>query len=103
MWLPAAGLHLRPAWGDDINMDILEHTINGVELEQGGMELDVSSPSMPAPSGRSGQSSAPVYTVPAERIVSIEHPCIVRNFDNGMKSMGGEAQIKHVSQLLSGV
>ena len=37
------------------------------------------------------------YVVPQERVVSIEHPCIVRNFDNGVKSLGGEPQMKHVS------
>jgi len=40
--------------------------------------------------------TAPFYSVPEERIVSIEHPCIVKNFDNGFKSLGGEAQIKQV-------
>ncbi|EMC93914.1 hypothetical protein BAUCODRAFT_141325 [Baudoinia panamericana UAMH 10762] len=39
---------------------------------------------------------APTYSVPSSMIVSIEHPCIVRNFHNGIKSLGGEAQIKHV-------
>lgn len=42
-------------------------------------------------------STAPVYTVPQERVVSIEHPCVVRNFDNGIKSLGGEPRMKHVS------
>jgi hypothetical protein len=41
--------------------------------------------------------SAPSYDVPQERIVSIEHPCIVKNFSNGFKSLGGEQQLKHVS------
>jgi hypothetical protein len=42
-------------------------------------------------------TTAPFYIVPNERVVSIEHPCIVRNFDNGIKSLGGEPQMKHVS------
>lgn len=42
-------------------------------------------------------STAPIHTVPQERVISIEHPCIVRNFDNGLKSLGGEPQMKHVS------
>ena len=37
------------------------------------------------------------YTVPRRRIVSIEHPCIVKNLDNGLKSLGGEPQLKDVS------
>lgn len=40
---------------------------------------------------------AEVHGVPGRRIVAIEHPGIVRNFDNGIKSLGGEAQLKHVS------
>lgn len=42
-------------------------------------------------------SKAPIHNVPTGRIVAVEHPCIVRNFDNGFKSLGGEAQLKHVS------
>lgn len=60
----------------------------GVVMESGDME-----------STRS--STAPIYTVPQERVVSIEHPCIVRNFDNGIKSLGGEPQMKHVSDGVS--
>ena len=40
---------------------------------------------------------APTYTVPQKRIVSIEHPCIVKNFGNGFKSLGGEQQLQQVS------
>ncbi|KAK3679898.1 tau 95 subunit of transcription factor TFIIIC [Recurvomyces mirabilis] len=40
--------------------------------------------------------TAPTYTVPLQRIVSIEHPCIIKNLEKGVKSLGGEAQIKHV-------
>ena len=47
------------------------------------------------PAADSGK--APTYHVPQERIVSVEHPCIVKNFDNGLKSLGGEHQLKHVS------
>lgn len=28
--------------------------------------------------------------------MSIEHPSIVKNFDNGFKSLGGEHHLKHV-------
>lgn len=40
---------------------------------------------------------AEVHGVPGPRIVALEHPGIVRNFDNGLKSLGSEAQLKHVS------
>jgi general transcription factor 3C polypeptide 5 (transcription factor C subunit 1) len=52
---------------------------------------------MSAPATNSG--SAPSYDVPQERIVSIEHPCIVKNFNNGFQSLGGEHQLKHVSDV----
>ncbi|KAK0832881.1 tau 95 subunit of transcription factor TFIIIC [Friedmanniomyces endolithicus] len=43
-----------------------------------------------------GGHGAPIYNVPDQRVVSIEHPCIVKNLDRGLKSLGGEAQIQHV-------
>lgn len=42
--------------------------------------------------------SAPVHRVASRRVVSIEHPAIIKNFERGFKSLGGEAQIKHVSE-----
>lgn len=44
----------------------------------------------------SGQSTATGTTVPDVPLVSIEHPCIVKNFAIGFKSLGGEQQVKHV-------
>nr|POE87296.1 transcription factor tau subunit sfc1 [Quercus suber] len=38
----------------------------------------------------------PVYEIPSGRVVSIEHPCIVKNFELGLKSLGGEAQLVDV-------
>lgn len=34
--------------------------------------------------------------LPPDRIVAVEHPCVVNNIDNGLKSLGGEHHIKHV-------
>lgn len=42
---------------------------------------------------------AEVHGVPGPRIVALEHPGIIKNFDNGLKSLGGEAQLKHVSSV----
>lgn len=41
--------------------------------------------------------TAPSYDVPQARIVSIEHPCIVKDFDHALNSLGGEHQLRHVS------
>ncbi|KAK8208172.1 RNA polymerase III transcription factor IIIC subunit-domain-containing protein [Phyllosticta capitalensis] len=46
----------------------------------------------PSPSaGRHGpvNGSAPALAVPRDHVVSLEHPCIVKNIDNGLKSLGG--------------
>lgn len=43
------------------------------------------------------QRGAPIHSVASRRIVSIEHPAVIKNFTRGFKSLGGEAQIKHVS------
>lgn len=42
------------------------------------------------------QDAAALCSVPRERIVSVEHPCIIQNFPQGLKSLGGEQQLKHV-------
>ena len=59
------------------------------------LQQNHSIPNMP---GITADSVAPTYNVPPERVVSIEHPCIVKTFDNGIKSLGGEPQLKHVSE-----
>ena len=40
---------------------------------------------------------AEVHEIPEDRIINIEHPCLIRDLAKGIKSMGGEPQIKHVS------
>lgn len=34
--------------------------------------------------------------LPQDRVISVEHPCIVKNIDNGLKSLGGPNHVKHV-------
>lgn len=46
-----------------------------------------------------GDGSAPSHTVANKRIICIEHPCIVRDSNRGVKSLGGEHQLKHVGYL----
>lgn len=41
-------------------------------------------------------SSSPALLVPPDAVVSIEHPCIVKNVDNGIKSLGGRAVLDKV-------
>lgn len=47
------------------------------------------------------RSYAPTYNVSDQRIMSVEHPCIVKNFDNGFKSLGGEPQLEQASTVSS--
>ncbi|KAI9712392.1 MAG: tau 95 subunit of transcription factor TFIIIC [Bogoriella megaspora] len=46
-----------------------------------------------APQNRQ-QKLAPRYEVPKEQLVNIEHPCIVKNEDKGIRSLGGSKQIE---------
>lgn len=39
---------------------------------------------------------APWYRVPATEIVSVEHPCVVKNLDNGLKMLGGDTSLGKV-------
>ncbi|GAB7346978.1 hypothetical protein MBLNU459_g3133t2 [Dothideomycetes sp. NU459] len=42
------------------------------------------------------QQPARWLPVATDRVVSLEHPCIVNNVDSGLKSLGGEHHIKHL-------
>ena len=41
-------------------------------------------------------SSAPEYEIPGVILVGIEHPCIIRNQDRGIRSLGGLREIAKV-------
>jgi general transcription factor 3C polypeptide 5 (transcription factor C subunit 1) len=41
-------------------------------------------------------SSAPKYQVPHKHIISVEHPCIIKNVEKGIDMLGGASAIKHV-------
>lgn len=40
--------------------------------------------------------SAELLNVPQDKIVCVEHPCLVSNVDKAIKSLGGEQQMKNV-------
>jgi hypothetical protein len=40
-------------------------------------------------------------SVSSDRVVTVEHPSIVRDIDKGLLSLGGEHHIKHVGRMLS--
>jgi general transcription factor 3C polypeptide 5 (transcription factor C subunit 1) len=41
-------------------------------------------------------NASATLNIPPAQIVSIEHPCIIKNFQKGFQSLGGEQQLKHV-------
>lgn len=40
---------------------------------------------------------APVYEVSQRKVVAIEHPCIIKNLDRGIKSFGPNPKFQKVS------
>lgn len=43
--------------------------------------------------------SAPVYTVPPREIVAVEHPLIIKNLENGIKTFGRQPQWNKVCRI----
>jgi general transcription factor 3C polypeptide 5 (transcription factor C subunit 1) len=39
---------------------------------------------------------APRADIRPDRVSIVEHPCIIKNIDKGIKSLGGEYNIQHV-------
>ena len=39
---------------------------------------------------------APRYEIPTNPVANIEHPCIIKNVDRGILSLGGNKQIEKV-------
>lgn len=44
-----------------------------------------------------GKSIAPFIPIPQDAVVCVEHPCIIKNLDRGIRSLGGEYGINKVS------
>jgi Tau95 Triple barrel domain len=45
----------------------------------------------------SNDDDAPVYEFPDTKIVALEHPCIIRNLNRGIKSLGGNQRLQEVA------
>lgn len=39
---------------------------------------------------------SPTYHIPSAPIIGIEHPCIIKNKDRGIQSLGGLSQLQKV-------
>jgi general transcription factor 3C polypeptide 5 (transcription factor C subunit 1) len=44
-----------------------------------------------------GQRLAPRVEIPRVPLIAIEHPCVVKNLDKGIKSLGGTLDLDRVS------
>lgn len=42
--------------------------------------------------------SAPTYQIPSTRLAALEHPCVVMDLDNAMKTFGSQPQFQSVSE-----
>ena len=40
--------------------------------------------------------AAPVYTVPPRKVVAVEHPLVVKNLENGLKTFGRNRPFERV-------
>lgn len=45
-----------------------------------------------------GERTAPWYVVPPQDVVSVEHPCVVRNIDKAIDTLQGHAAISEVGR-----
>lgn len=43
--------------------------------------------------------SAPTFEVPKRKIVAVDHPCIVLNLENGLRSFGSKPNFQKVSRM----
>lgn len=76
---------------DAVEVPLQIQQVSGLR-PQSAMALSEREESM-APNGRTHSG---VVNVPQERVVCIEHPCIVRNVDKGVQSLGGEHTMQQV-------
>lgn len=43
-----------------------------------------------------GEPTAPWLPIPSRAISAVEHPCIIKNIDKGIASLGGPARLSKV-------
>jgi hypothetical protein len=52
------------------------------------------------PSGSAGMGSAPMFKIPNRDIVAVEHPMIIINIDEGLRTFGTTHVLENVSDVL---
>ncbi|KAF2865779.1 RNA polymerase III transcription factor IIIC subunit-domain-containing protein [Massariosphaeria phaeospora] len=57
------------------------------------MDSDTASDTATASDSHDGKQPAPWLPIPARAISAVEHPCIIKNVDKGIKSLGGPSQL----------
>jgi general transcription factor 3C polypeptide 5 (transcription factor C subunit 1) len=53
-----------------------------------------------APTNDDEQQHAPWLPIPSRAVSAIEHPCIIKNIDKGIASLGGPVKLSKVSSEL---
>ncbi|KAK7555190.1 RNA polymerase III transcription factor IIIC subunit-domain-containing protein [Phyllosticta citricarpa] len=71
-------------------MDDDQQLLDGIYDSDGDAALQ---PTPSAAHHGPADASAPALAVPRDHVVSLEHPCIVKNIDNGLKSLGGSVVV----------
>ncbi|KAF2497230.1 hypothetical protein BU16DRAFT_617241 [Lophium mytilinum] len=57
------------------------------------LDAAMASPAPPAAPAATARRPAPYLPVPDQSVVLVEHPCIIKNIDKGIASLGGEVRL----------
>lgn len=100
LWKPDCD-PVEPSWG----IPPLESPIRFIAsiMDQAlDVTRDGSSPPLIYAKRREGRANgaAAWHTVPQRAIVSVEHPCIIKNIDKGLRTLGADTYIHKVSNTL---
>ena len=66
-----------------------------LDIREGSTPLLKAVPSLRAPPRA---DIAPWHVVPTTQVVSVEHPCVVKNVDKALQMLGGDRELAKVIQ-----
>jgi Tau95 Triple barrel domain len=55
------------------------------------------------PGGLGAKPKAPSFKVAESKVEAVEHPCIIKNLDRGMQSLGGDKAVEMVCSTTLGL
>ncbi len=68
----------------------------GATSERGGMDEPQRQDSRTAADAQQMDDAAPRYSIPAKRLIAVEHPLVVKDVDKAIKTFGRSASFKTV-------